>query len=96
MRTGAVAAVIAGGLVGTGSAAQAVPTLCDEHVVGNGYYVYCGRGDGQYRAHVQCWYNHGTQSRHRYGPWRVPNGTHSEVSCLNSEELGGYWTDKKN
>ncbi|MET8220765.1 hypothetical protein [Streptomyces hirsutus] len=95
MRTVAVTALMAGGIVGMGSAAQAAPTNCDQHAISNGYYVYCGKGSGQYRAAITCWYNHGTQSRDRFGPWRTAGGLPSQVSCLTSEELGGYRTEKK-
>ncbi|MFK4145574.1 hypothetical protein [Streptomyces sp. NPDC004065] len=95
VRAVAVVALAAGGMAGMGSTAQAAPTGCDAHALSNGYYVYCAGGSGQYRAAVTCWYNHGTQSRSRYGVWRNAGGLPSQVSCLSSEELGGYRTEKK-
>ncbi len=88
-------AVLAGGLVGMSSAAQAAPTSCDEHAIFNGYYVYCGRGTGEYRAHVRCYRNHGNDYTDRNGPWRRPNGLHSEVSCRTGEEMADARTQKR-
>lgn len=97
MRSAAVTALVAGGIVaGAGSAAQAVPSGCgNSKAVNNGYWAYCSSGTGEYQAAVTCWYNHGASSRTRTGPWRAPNGTASEVHCLSSEELGGYWINKR-
>ncbi|MDI5939688.1 hypothetical protein ABUL04_02935 [Micromonospora harpali] len=91
----AVTALVAGGLVGTGTAAQAAPTNCNSSTLANGYWVFCGSGSGEYRAAITCWYNNGASSRNRFGPWRLAGALPSEVSCTSSEELGGYWIEKR-
>jgi hypothetical protein len=94
LRTAAVCGVLAGGVLVPATAAQAYPTNCSGAYAGNGYRVYCGQGNGSFRAGISCTRIGGSTTVLRYGSWQRANGgVWSVANCLSSEDAwGGFWS----
>ncbi|MEU7004010.1 hypothetical protein [Nonomuraea sp. NPDC046570] len=89
LQAAAVGAVMAGAMVLPTTAAHAAPSNCSSAPYGNGWWAFCGKGDGQYQVWARC-YKLGTSNYTiRWGPWRSPGGQPSIVACQSTEEVGG-------
>jgi hypothetical protein len=93
LRTAAIGGVMAAGVLVPATAAHATPSNCSGKYQLNEYWVYCGKGTGQYRARVRCYrIGSNTQYTTRYGVWRSTGGDMSIAYCTSTEEpVSGTW-----
>lgn len=97
----ALRTIASAGMLGTvlvlapAAPAQAAPSNCSgayNLVYYNTYSVYCGKGDGEYRARARCYRIGRDTYTTRYGNWLRPGGTHSTAYCQSNEEVShGGW-----
>lgn len=88
------AAVVTTGVLGTATAAQALPADCQVQVgtPADGATVWCARGTGEYRAAVECLVMKPGDpfSTFRYGPW-VNIQAYSSIDCPGGPRLVDAW-----
>lgn len=83
----AALALAAGGVVIAGPAQAAV--VCDPpYYHSNGITVYCGGGQGRYRAEVTCQSAFNGRTYTSVGTWRWAGGANSSTARCNA---GDYW-----
>lgn len=88
----ATTAVATGTVLASASAAQAKPTNCSQRYELNEYWVYCGQGNGSFRAVVHCYKPGSSSYTTRYGAWKAAGDTISIASCAASEDPAeGKW-----
>ncbi|MDA0637469.1 hypothetical protein OUY22_29030 [Nonomuraea sp. MCN248] len=86
----AISGIMAGALALPATAAHAGPSNCSSAPYGsNGWWAFCGKGDGTYQAWVRCYRIGTSKYTVRWGQWRSPGGSPSTVNCQSTEEVGG-------